>query len=273
MFFKTTLKFYTGKGRFNCFLFAFVSLIWSCTPGPEQTSVVQERVLVFSKTKGWYHESIPTGIAAIQKLGAENDFLVDTTKNAAYFNDDSLKNYGAVIFLSTTLDVLDAGQEAAFERYIQAGGGFVGIHAAADTEYDWPWYNGLVGAYFLSHPNDPNVRKATIDVVDTTHQSTRGLPSRWERTDEWYNYKSIKSGLNILARLDESTYEGGEHGSDHPIAWYHEYDGGRAFYTGGGHTEESFREPLFLQHVLGGIWYALGSDKQPDVASAPSTDN
>ena len=164
--------------------------------------------------------------------------------------------------------MLNADQQVQFERYIQAGGGYVGIHAAADTEYDWPWYNRLVGAYFLSHPNNSNVRKATIEVLDSTHISTTGLPKRWERTDEWYNYKNIQSDLKVLANLDEETYEGGENGDNHPIAWYHEFDGGRAFYTGGGHTDESFSEPLFLKHLLGGIKYAVNDNSPLDYSKA-----
>lgn len=226
------------------------------------------RILVFSKTSGFYHESIPYGVAALRKLGRENNFEVDTTKNASYFVEDSLKRYSAVVFLSTTQNVLNPDQQVAFERYIQAGGGFVGIHAAADTEYNWPWYNKLVGAYFQSHPNNPNVRKATIDVIDTTHQSMKGLPARWERNDEWYNYKSINPDLKVLAKLDEDSYEGGENGANHPIAWYHAYDGGRAFYTGGGHTNESFSEPLFINHLLGGIRYAIGQNKPLDYSKA-----
>lgn len=226
------------------------------------------KILVFSKTAGFYHQSIPAGIAAIQKLGKENGFLVDTTKNAAYFTQDSLQNYDAVVFLSTTGDVLDLRQQAAFERYIQAGGSFVGIHSATDTEYDWPWYNKLVGAYFMDHPNDPNVRKAVIEVVDSSHQSMKGLPHRWERVDEWYNYRDINSDMRVLAQLDETTYEGGKNGANHPIAWYHEFDGGRSFYTGGGHTDESFSEPLFLQHLLGGIQYAIGNNTSLDYSKA-----
>ncbi|RIV24098.1 PKD domain-containing protein [Fibrisoma montanum] len=217
------------------------------------------RVLVFSRTKGYVHGSIPYGIAAIQKLGRENNFRVDTTKNAAYFTDDSLRNYQAVVFMSTTGNVLNPQQQAAFERFIQAGGGYMGIHAAADTEYDWPWYNKLVGGYFASHPSNPNVRKATIDVTDKKHPSTAHLPDRWERTDEWYNYRSFYAGLNVLASLDENTYEGGTNGSDHPIAWYHEFDGGRAFYTGGGHENASYSEPLFIKHLLGGLNYVMGN--------------
>ena len=219
------------------------------------------RVLVFSKAKGWKHSCIPYGIAAIQKLGKENNFLVDTTKNSEYFTDESLKKYHAVIFNSTTRNVLNAEQQAALERYIQAGGGYVGIHSAADTEYEWPWYDKLMGAHFSSHPHNSNIRKATVNVTDTTHISTMGLPSKWERTDEWYNYKSFYPGIKVLAYLDENTYEGGTNGSNHPIAWYHEFDGGRAFYTGGGHEDSSYSEPLFLNHLLGGIKYAMGNGK------------
>jgi cytochrome c len=226
------------------------------------------RVLVFSKTKGWKHTSIPFGIAAIQKLGRENNFRVDTTKNADYFNDDSLKHYQAVIWLSTTGNVLNQTQQAAFERYIQAGGGYLGIHAAADTEYDWPWYNKLAGGYFASHPNNSNVRKATVDVIDKNHPSTSMLPDHWERTDEWYNYRSLYSDLHVLANLDENTYEGGINGSNHPIAWYHEFDGGRAYYTGGGHEDSSFSEPLFVQHLLGALNWVMGSGKPLDYSKS-----
>lgn len=239
--------------RFHFFFLGILlaSLLTSCKDGGP-------RVLVFFKTKGYYHESIPTGIAAIQKLGTENGFAVDSTKDASVFTEDNLKKYKAVIFLSTTGNVLNADQQVAFERYIQAGGGYVGIHAAADTEYEWPWYNRLVGGYFASHPNGPNVRSASIDVLDTTHLAMKGIPTRWDRTDEWYNYRNMFNGIKVLANLDEETYEGGEHGENHPIVWYHEYDGGRAFYTGGGHTNESFGEPLFAKHLLGGIQYAMG---------------
>ncbi|HTE33579.1 MAG TPA: ThuA domain-containing protein, partial [Chryseolinea sp.] len=219
------------------------------------------RVLVFSKTTGWKHSSIPAGMDAVFKLGSEHGFLVDTTRDASFFDDFNLKQYHAVIFNNTTRNVLNAEQQAAFERYIQAGGGFVGIHAAADTEYEWPWYDKLVGAHFASHPHNPNVRKAIVRVTDTTHLATRGLPALWERTDEWYNYRSFYADLKVLAYLDENSYEGGTNGADHPIAWYHEFDGGRAFYTGGGHTDSSFTEKPFLKHLLGGIRYAMGTGR------------
>ncbi|HXI01409.1 MAG TPA: ThuA domain-containing protein [Sphingobacteriaceae bacterium] len=213
------------------------------------------RILVFSKTSGFRHTSIPAGKEALLKLAREQGYLVDVTEDAKYFNEDSLKKYSVVVFLSTTGNILNSAQQASFERYIQAGGGFVGIHAAADTEYDWPWYGKLVGGYFLSHPK---IQKAIINVVDNKDSSTSHLPSKWEVTDEWYNYKNLNTNTHVLLSLDEKSYTGGKNGNYHPIAWYHNYDGGRAFYTGLGHTEESFKDPLFIKHLAGGIKYAIG---------------
>ncbi|GAB3948965.1 hypothetical protein GCM10028805_24530 [Spirosoma harenae] len=221
-----------------------------------EAPIALNRVLVFSKTKGFRHSSIPAGKQAIMKLGQENGFAVDTTEDASKFNEANLKKYGAIIWLSTTGNVLDDGQQAAFERYIQAGGGFVGIHAAADTEYDWPWYNQLVGAYFLSHPKQQN---AEIEIIDKSHPATKMLPDRWKRWDEWYNYKSIQGDLKVLGKLDEKTYEGGKNGDNHPFIWHHDFQGGKAFYTGGGHTDESYIDPMFLQHILGGIKSVMAS--------------
>ncbi|MEV4541816.1 ThuA domain-containing protein [Micromonospora echinaurantiaca] len=216
-------------------------------------------VLVFSKTAGFRHDSIPTGIAAIQQLGAEHGFTVDTTEDGAAFSDDNLARYRAVIWLSTTGDVLDGEQQAAFERYIRAGGGYVGIHAASDTEYSWAWYGDLVGAYFASHPAN---QQATVKVEDHAHPATAGLPERWSRFDEWYNYQSNpRPDVHVLASLDETSYSpgAGAMGADHPIAWCHDFQGGRAWYTGGGHTRESYAEPQFLAHLLGGIRSAAGA--------------
>ena len=225
------------------------------------------RVLVFSKTSGYHHASIPNGIAAIQKLGQENGFDVDTTTNSSFFNEDSLKNYSTVIFLSTTADVLNSDQEVAFERYVQSGGGYVGVHAATDTEYDWGWYGRLVGAYFLSHPAQ---QEAVLNIVDTNNNSTKHLPRQWKRKDEWYNFKKISKDIHVVMTLDEKSYTGGANGDFHPMAWYHDYDGGRAFYTALGHTEESYTDPLYLKHLLSGIQYAIGNNEKLDYAKAKS---
>lgn len=213
-------------------------------------------VLVFSKTAGYRHASIKDGIVAIRKLANEHNVHADFTEDSSAFSDANLARYKAVVFLSTTGNVLDAEQKAAFERYIRAGGGYAGIHSATDTEYDWAWYGRLVGAYFKSHPH---ISQATINVEDRQHSSTSMLPKEWKRTDEWYNFRTNPRGsVHVLLTLDESSYQGGEMGKDHPIAWYHEFEGGRAWYTGLGHTSESFSEPLFLAHLWGGISYAAG---------------
>lgn len=231
------------------------------------------RILVFSKTAGFRHDSIPDGIAAVQELGAENGFLVDATEDAAAFTPENLGRYDAVVFLSTTGDVLDAEQQRAFEGYISGGGGYAGVHAAADTEYDWPFYGGLAGAYFESHPE---IQPATVLVEDRAHAATAHLGPAWDRTDEWYNYRTNPRGTaRVLASLDESSYRGGTMDGDHPIAWCQEYEGGRAFYTGLGHTKESYAEPAFLAHLLGGIRYAAGdaaADCRPETGYTPLFD-
>jgi glucose/arabinose dehydrogenase len=248
-------------------LFCMIMISLGTLPGCK-SSKGKARILVFAKTAGFHHESIPYGIAAIQKLGTENKFEVDTTTDARYFTDDSLKKYSAVVFLNTTdtADVLlDNYQKADFERYIQSGGGFVGVHAAADAEYHWGWYNRLVGASFKSHPAQ---QEAVLNVVDKSHGATKHLPAQWKRRDEWYNFKNLNKDVHVLIKIDEKSYQGGENGDDHPMAWYHEYKGGRAFYTELGHTNESYSEPDYLKHLLGGILYAIGDNKKLDYDKA-----
>ncbi|MFF9622609.1 ThuA domain-containing protein [Streptomyces griseosporeus] len=232
-----------------------------------------KHLLVFSKTAGFRHDSIPEGIVALRQLGAEAGYTVDATEDAGAFTPGTLRRYDAVVFLSTTGDVLDPAQQSAFEDYIHRGGGYVGIHAAADTEYDWAFYGGLAGAYFRSHPA---IQPATVDVEDRAHPATSALTSTWERTDEWYNYRSNpRERAHVLASLDETSYTGGTMNGDHPIAWCQEYQGGRAFYTGGGHTKESYAEPAFRAHLLGGIRYAAGhaqADCRPENGYRPLFD-
>ncbi|MGN8068339.1 ThuA domain-containing protein [Mucilaginibacter sp. SG564] len=224
------------------------------------------RVLIFSKTMGYHHASIDAGIAAVQKLGSENGFDVDTTKDAGMFTDENLKKYATVIFLSTTGDVLNYRQEAAFERYIQAGGGYVGVHAATDTEYDWGWYGRLAGAWFYDHPGihdkSPNVQPGVLNVVDNNNAATKHLPKVWKHTDEFYSFKkALAPDVHVLVTIDESSYTGGKRMGYHPMVWYHDFDGGRAFYTELGHTEETYKDADYLKMLLGGIKYAIGDNK------------
>lgn len=230
-------------------------LVVGTLAGPARAAAADPsiKVLVFSKTAGFRHDSIPDGIRAISELGAEHGFKVDASENAGVFTARNLARYRAVVFLNTTGDVLDGGQQAAFESYIRNGGGFVGVHSAADSEYDWPFYGGLIGAYFRSHPQ---IQDATVTVEDRAHDSTAHLGATWPRNDEWYNYRTNpRPNVHVLASLDEGSYTGGDMG-DHPIAWCQDHQGGRAWYTGGGHTRESYADPAFRRHILGGIRYA-----------------
>ncbi|MFD4112429.1 ThuA domain-containing protein [Streptomyces niveus] len=227
-------------------------------------------VLVFSKTAGFRHDSIPVGIRTIQALGADNEFAVTATEDSGAFTTANLANYEAVVFLSTTGDVLDGAQQTALKSYVDGGGGYVGVHAAADTEYEWPEYEGLVGAWFKSHPA---IQQATVENEDRSHPATSHLNPTWSRTDEWYNYRTNpRDSVHVLQSLDESTYSGGEMGGDHPITWCDEQAAGRSFYTGLGHTQESYADPAFRQVLLGGIQYAAGAvdaDCSPDDGGNP----
>ena len=229
------------------------------------------KVLVFSKTTAYHHGSIAKGIAAVQQLGAENKFDVDTTTDPAKFTTENLKQYAALIFISPTsparptpVDPFNDDQKDAIKKFIESGKGFVGIHSATDFGYAWPWYGELVGGYFLGHPRR-NVQEAVINVVDTKSPMTKGMPEHWKRSDEYYSFRpgSNPKDLHVLLALDESTEDYGtmtniKMGDFHPLAWYHDYDGGRAFYTALGHTDETYLDPLFLNHLKEGIKYAMG---------------
>jgi type 1 glutamine amidotransferase len=236
----------------------------SSTPalhGPHPTTTI----LVFTLTRGFHHSSIPDAVAAVRLLGRAHGFDVDATSDPSVFSDAGLARYKAVVFLLTSGDVLNDTQQGSFERYIARGGGFVGVHSASDTEYGWPWYGRLVGSFFLKHPR---IQPATVRVHDSALASTRSLPSPWIRSDEWYSFRTNPSGrVHVLLTVDESTYKGGTMGAIHPIAWCHDFDGGRAWYTAMGHTSSSYKDPPFLAHVLRGLLYASRLD--PAACPAP----
>lgn len=211
-------------------------------------------VLVFTKTAGYRHDSIETGVQCITELGEKNGFTVDHTEDDTQFNADNLKKYTVVVFLSTTQNVLEGDEQTAFQNYIESGHGYVGIHAAADTGYDWPWYGQLVGAYFMQHPA---IQEAKVEVVDRKHPATAHLPAEWTRTDEWYDFKSLPpAGARILCKLDQSSYKGSKMPGEHPITWCQNIKKGRSFYTAMGHTKESYADPLYQKHLLGAILWA-----------------
>jgi len=244
-------------------LFATLLLGIFVAPGQSSSPAAGFNALVFSKTLMFRHASITNGIAAIKQLGAANHFQVDATEDASWFTATSLAKYKVVIFLSTSGDILNEEQQAAFKNYIEQGGGLAAIHAAVAgdvaTAGAWPWYGEALCARFTNHSA---IVQATVDVEDRQHPSTAMLPEHWVRTDEWYNFiTSPRGDARVLASLDETTYQGGTMGKDHPIAWWKQMGKGRIWYTALGHTEASFTEPLFLKHLLGGIQAAAGTKR------------
>lgn len=245
----------------NCFpsIIALLIVVFSCAHSSESYGQ-QFRALVFSKTQGFRHQSIPEGVSALKKLGEKHRFQVYATEDASVFTKESLEKFDVIIMMSTTGDIFNDAQKKAFQDFLASGKGVVGIHSAADTEYNWEWYNKMMGAQFNHHPHQQTAR---IKVVDQDHPATYHLNENWLRTDEWYEYKNFNQDVNILLQLDETSYDVGTKdgkkagmGEVHPIAWYHEFESGRVFYTGLGHVEEAFEDADFLNHVYGGIWYA-----------------
>ncbi|ULQ54540.1 ThuA domain-containing protein [Flavihumibacter fluvii] len=226
-------------------------LLFACKPAAKVSQ--SKSLLVFSATKGYRHESIEDGIAAIRKIAVAKNWTVVATEDSAYFTTDNLKNFSGIVFLNTTGDVLGEPGQQALVDYVHNGGGIAGIHAATDCEYNWPWYNKLMGAYFESHPAQ---QTATLKVVGK-HPATAMLPANWSRKDEWYNFRSVSPDITVLLMLDETTYKDGKMGANHPSAWYHSFEGGKVFYTALGHTRESYTEPLFLEHITAGITSVL----------------
>jgi type 1 glutamine amidotransferase len=217
------------------------------------------RVLVFTRTTGFRHDSISAGIDLIEQLGRERGFAVEASENPRRFTPKSLRGYRVVVFLNTTGNVLNDRQQAAFEGWVRSGGGWVGVHSAADTEHAWPFYGKLLGdgAWFAGHPA---IQTAEIAVESATHPSTTHLPPRFSFTDEWYNFRVDPRGpANVLLSIDETTYDPGPGAmGDHPIAWYRRIGKGRAWYTNLGHRIETYVELDFVQHLLGGIIWAAG---------------
>ena len=222
-----------------------------------QAQEAQFKVLTFSKTEGYRHASISAGLTGLKKMAKEHFFDLDHTEDSRIFSSDTLNNYDVVILLNTTGDVFNNEQKEGFQAFLRSGKGVVGIHSATDTEYNWPWYNEMIGAQFESHPHIQTARVKTIH----RHPSTNHLSSSWLWTDEWYNFKNFNDKVIVLLEVDESSYDTGKDiTSQHPIAWFHDFDGGRVFYTGLGHTPYAYENTAFMTHLLGGIWYAAKPD-------------
>ncbi len=220
---------------------------------PVAVAAPTERVLVFTHTTKFRHDSIPTAVSTLRLLAERERLTVDQSENPADFNEVNLARYRVVVFANTTGDVLDPAQQRAMETFIRAGGGFVGVHSAADTEYEWPWYAGLVGAYFARHPEGLQFGRVQPE------REAKSYGNAWPIRDELYDYRSNPRGaVQVIATVDERLYQGGTMGADHPIAWCHAYDGGRSWYTGLGHDKAMYRNRDFLTHLRQGLLYAAG---------------
>ncbi|MFI5919740.1 ThuA domain-containing protein [Streptomyces anulatus] len=215
-------------------------------------------VLVYTRTTAYRHDSIPAARTALRELGEEEGFTVETSEDPAVFTDASLAGRGAVVFLSTSGEVLTEEGRAALRRWITDGGGFMGVHSAACTEYDWPYYGELLGARFAGHPA---FQPGTVLVENRNHPATAHLPARWEWSDEWYDFRTgpRRPGVRVLATVDETGYEGGGMGADHPLVWCGDSGAGRSFYTALGHADEAYSDPAFRRHLLGGLYWAAGT--------------
>ncbi|WP_353719790.1 ThuA domain-containing protein [Dyadobacter sp. 676] len=222
-------------------------------------------ILVFSKTNGYRHASIEAGVKAIREEGKKRGWEVTATENGGYFNEACLPSYKAVVFLSPTGDFLTEAQQQAFEKYVENGGGYAGIHSASDCEYEWDWYGTLLGTRFRSHTFLPYpIPKAEIVTEPGSHPATDGLPARWAKKDEWYNFhESVrgKPGFQVLLTVDESTYPAfwpKAMRGDHPVSWARSVGQGRMFYTAMGHTASTYSDPAAMKHIMGGIAWAAG---------------
>jgi len=250
----------------SVFLAVFTCLTAAAAPAP-----AERRVLVYTKNQvgqGRYvHDNIAASVAALKKLGAENNFAVEVSDDPAMFTDQNLKRYQALIFDNTNNEIFaNEEQKAAFQRYIRAGGGFVGIHSATGSMRQWPWFWSVVGGKFSRHAK---MQTFTVKVKDPKDISTAHLPATFEWTDEFYYVDHMPEGLHVLLAGDlvklndpgKEKYPGKKFGDEFPLAWRHEPEGGRAWYTALGHKPEHYSDPKLTRHLLGGILWAMGESK------------
>lgn len=215
--------------------------------------MVSPAILVFTKTTGFRHDSIPAGVAAVERIAAELGYGTEHTEDAGVHNPLDLARFAATVWLSPSGDVLDELERAALADFVTGGGGWCGVHGASTAEPSWPFFRELVGARFIGHP--PGCTPGEIDVVDQDHLATAHLPKRWAWTDEWYSFDERPKGWEVLLEADEETFAAGDlaMGHPHPIAWHRRLETGRCFYTALGHAAEAYEDDAFLAHLKGGL--------------------
>lgn len=254
----------------------FIAIVLVALLLPFRGFAFELRVLVYQKNgKGFVHDNLAASADAIRELGKQNGFSVDVSTNPAVFGDETLKKYQALIFANSNNEAFEnETQRAAFKRYIEGGGGFVGIHSSTGSERQWNYFQQVQGAKFLRHSP---LQRFTINVIDPNHPATAHLNKTWAWADECYFFTNLNSDIKVLLAVDTSTLKdpklatapGQKSNEVFPLAWYHQFDGGREFYTALGHKIEYYADPVFRQHLLGGIRWALGEKRLPQASLSP----
>lgn len=258
---------------FNFFKILIVLSLISLSAYSQNVNWKRVKVLVYTKNgKGYVHENIPFAARAIQRLGQQHGFSVDTTSKPEVMTEANLKQYNALIFTSTNNDVFDTdAQRLAFRRYVEAGGGFVGIHSVTGTERNWTWFKRMMGGTFLWHPKFQLFR---LRVLATEHPSMQGVPAVWEKQDECYFLKELSPGPTVImasdltslnpAEAEKIKASAGTYATLYPSAWYYDFDGGHTWVTQLGHDKKDYEEPVFLNHIFQGLRYVVGRVKSLD---------
>lgn len=260
-------------------IFSLLSLfaLTTCLAQSDPVNWKKVKVLVYTKNgKGYVHDNIPNAVRSIQRMGQENGFRVDTSARPEVFTEANLRQYSALIFTSTNNDVFDNdGQRLAFRRYIESGGGFVGIHSVVGTERNWTWFKRMMGGTFLWHPKHQLFR---LRVLATQHPSMKGVPTVWERADECYFLKELSPGPTVVlaselgslnpAEAEKIKASAGTYTNLYPSAWYYDYDGGHTWCTMLGHAKTDYDEPMFVNHIFQGIRYVVSQVKTIDGSKA-----
>ncbi|MBD2703720.1 ThuA domain-containing protein [Spirosoma sp. BT702] len=263
----------------NVLISSFTICLLTLTAGwSQEVNWKNVRVLVYTKNgKGYVHDNIPNAKLCIQKLGQQYGFGVDTSAQPTVFTEANLKKYTLLVFASTNNDVFDTDeQRLAFRRYVEAGGGFVGIHSVMGTERNWTWFKRMIGGTFAWHPK---FQKFRIEVLDTKNPSMQSIPKSWEREDEFYFTKNMSPGPTVIMANDITTLNqdepekvkmfGGSYTELYPSAWYYNFDGGYTWCTTLGHAKTDYLgDELFIKHIFQGIRYVAGQVKKIDFSKA-----
>jgi len=271
------------KISYRYILLSLVLILTSCLTYAQQSEVKWKntKVLVYTKNgKGYVHDNIESSVKCIQKLGQEKGFTVVASDDPSVFTEDNLKQYTFLLFANTNNDVFDTNeQRLAFRKYIEAGGGFVGLHSALGTERNWAWFKMMLGGSFAWHPK---FQSLTLKVIDATHASAKGLPGSWTKEDECYFLKEMYPGINVILAHDLTSLRkddeekvktaSGSFNRYYPAAWYQHYDGGTVWITTLGHDKKDYEDPTYLNHIFQGMQFVASHAQKRNASKAYATE-